>query len=72
MPRNYVYIIEATILNRNIFFNGKTLGSHSILWAQSQLCGLPWRALMMKWRILEFTNKTFLKTFVWKKNIFFP
>ena len=23
------------------------------------LCGLPWLALMMKWRTLPFTNKTF-------------
>ena len=35
------------------------------------LCGLPWLALMMKWRRLDFTNKTFLKTFKWRKAIFF-
>ena len=37
-----------------------------------RLGGLPWLALMIKWRTLPFTNKTFLKTFKWKKAIFFP
>ena len=56
-------------IGTNFFQETKTLW---MMYQIPQLCGLPWLALMMKWRILEFTNKTFLKTFVWKKNIFFP